>query len=264
MKAFKLYSFLAIIILLSSCSSNDDNDNNNANSLAGFTTRDNCPELPIGPTSAYWEYAKGNPIPLNQLPVLQNPQAAFSYAHSNRNLPPLTLTPPQGYQAIDYINPNTNPFGVNMIRNDGAVVWRYVPISTYPVNFSDSNILDTEVNNVTSAFGFNGNYNVLCEATPIVFSENGITRIFRARMIEFNNTIALIWIAATYVESLFTVSVASSVSAGPSNEYASLVMDIFLPMSFQLYPSGSSPLSDRDNDGTPDIFDPEPDNPNVK
>ena len=263
MKTYKLLSSLAIIILLvSSCSSNDDN--NNANNLVNFTTLDNCPELPVGPTSAYWEYAKGNPIPLNQLPVLQNPQAAFSYSHSNKALPPLTLTPPQGYQAIDYVNPNTNPFGVNIIRNDGAVVWRYVPISTYPANFSDSNILDTEVNNVTNAFGFSGNYNILCEATPIVFNEFGIARVFRARTIEFNNTTALIWIAATYVEGLFTVSVASSVSAGPSSEYANLVTDIFLPLSFQLYPSGGSPLSDRDEDGTPDIFDPEPDNPNVR
>lgn len=263
MKAIKLYFFLALIIIfVASCSSNDDS--NNANNLAGFTTSDNCPELPVGPTSAYWEYAKGTPIPLNQVPVLQNPQAAFSYSHSNKAFPPLTLTPPQGFQAIDYVNPNTNPFGVNIIRNGGAVVWRYVPISTYPANFSDSNILDTEVNNVTNAFGFNGNYNILCEATPIVLNEFGIARVFRARTIEFNNTTALIWIAATYVDGLLTVSVASSVSAGPSSEYANLVTDIFLPLNFQLYPSGSSPLSDRDEDGTPDIFDREPDNPDVQ
>ncbi|WP_372936294.1 hypothetical protein [Seonamhaeicola sp.] len=262
MKALKIYSILALLILLISCS--NDGENNENNNLIGFSTADNCPELPIGPTSAYWEYAKGNAIPLNKVPVLKNPQAAFSYAHSNTSLPPLTLTPPQGYTAFDYTNPNTNPFGVNVIRNDGAAVWRYVPISTYPANFSDSNILDIEVNNVTAAFGFNSNYNILCEATPKVFSENGIARVFRARTIQFNNTIALVWIAATYVESLGTVSVASSVSAGPVNEYDTLVTDIFLPLSFQLLISDRDSLSDRDNDGVPDIYDTAPDNPNIQ
>lgn len=262
MKSTKSFFLILITSAIISCSSDGNNDN--ANNLAGFTTSDNCPQLPAGPTSGYWEYAKGNPIPLTKIPVLKNPQATFSYAHSNTSLPPFTLTPPQGYQAFDYVNPNTNPFGVNIIRNDRAVVWRYVPISTYPANFSDTNILDTEINNVTNAFGFNGNYNILCEAPPKIFNENGIARVFRARMIEFNNTRVLVWIAATYVESLPTVSVVSSVSAGPSNEYDSLVMDIFLPLSYQLIINENGSLSDRDGDGVPDIYDREPDNPKVQ
>lgn len=261
MKYLKLIALTSLFTVTFGCSTNDQENTNNLN---GFSSTDNCPQLPVGPTSAYWEYGKGNPLPLSEQPVLQNPQATFSYAHSNTALPPFTLTPPQGYTAVDYANPNTNPFGVNIIRNDGAAVWRYVPISTYPANFTSTNILDIEVNNVTNAFGFNGNYNILCESEPIVFSENGVLRVFRSRMIEFNNTRALVVIAAVYLESLFTASVLHVVAAGPSEEYNNLVMNIFLPLHYQLNPKGESPLSDRDNDGVEDIFDSAPDDPNVQ
>ncbi|KJD35828.1 hypothetical protein PW52_08850 [Tamlana sedimentorum] len=252
---------MCLLIVTLNCSTNDQENNNNLNE---FSSLDNCPELPIGATSVYWEYGKGTPIPLSEIPVLKNPQASFSYSNSNGAFAPLILTPPQGYTAIDYTNPNSNPFGVNVIRNDGAAVWRYVPSSTYPANFSETNILNIEVNNVTNAFGFNGNYKILCEATPNIFNENGVVRIVKARMIEFNNTRALVLIAAVYLESLFTVNVSHVVAAGPISEYDNLVMDIFLPLHFQLYPTGGSPLSDRDNDGTPDIFDSDPDDPRVQ
>lgn len=260
MKAIKLYCLLALIIIFAASCSSDNNDD--GNNLSNFVIQDNCPQVPAGPISAYWEYAKGNPLPLNRVPILQNPQVS-AFIHNQYT--PFQIIPPQGYTAREYLNQNTAPLGVNIIRNDGAVVWRYVPISTYPINFSPDNVIDTEVTNVTNAFGVNiNNATLMCEAVPKVFQENGITRVFRSRMIQFGNTIALVWVNITAVEGLPTLSVASSVSVAPANEFNNTVMEIFLPLSFQLLINDKGTLSDRDRDGTPDIYDREPDNPNVQ
>ncbi|MCB4809534.1 hypothetical protein LG651_14860 [Tamlana sp. 62-3] len=87
MKYLKLLSGITLIINLLGCSTNISGNTNN---LTGFTSPDNCPQLPADPTSAYWEYGKGKPIPLFEQPILQNPQARFSCAHGNLGMPPLT------------------------------------------------------------------------------------------------------------------------------------------------------------------------------
>lgn len=264
MKAFKLYCLLAIIILLASCSKNDDNgDNNNQLGLANFQTtctNGNGNSQITGPTGAYWEYAKGNNIPLNRLPILKNPQLT-NYSHSNRLLPPLVIVPPVDYQASDYINNSTQAHGMQIIRNDGFAVWRYVPTSDYQLNSNPDFILETEIKTVTNAFGFNGEPTTICDETKVT-QIPGLTIVFRARLIEFGNIRALIWINA--LPSSFSTIVSSSVSAGLSNEFDTLVTDIFLPLSYQLLINDNGSLSDRDGDGTPDIYDSEPDNPNVQ
>ena len=88
--------------------------------------------------------------------------------------------------------------------------------------------------------------------------------MFSSRLIQFGNFTGLVWVNVTAVQGLPTLSVASAVSAGPTSEFDNLVMDVFLPLSFQLLVIDRGTLSDRDNDGTPDIFDKEPDNPNVQ
>ena len=260
MKPLKKLFALLLILAIFSCSSNDENNENN---LANYIPKINCvSSTVVGPTAAYWDYGNSVPPPLAQVPIIANPGSQF--IHSQH--PYLGLTIPQGYTAFEDTDQFTAPLGVNIIRSDNAAVWRYVPLSTYPLNFSVDDIIAREINDkMFNFYGTNGgDFEVLCKNTPPPISENGLTRVFSSRLIRFGNFTGLIWVSVTAVQGLPTLSVASSVSAGPTNEFDSLVMDVFLPFSFQLLVSDRGTLSDRDNDGTPDIFDKEPDNPNVQ
>ncbi len=258
MKQSNLYALLMLAILVLSCST--DNNEENANNLANFTPQINCNANVVGPIAAYWDYANSVPPPLTQVPILQN--TAGQFIHSQH--PYLGFPLPQGYQGFEAQDPQTAPLGVNVIRNDNAVIWRYVPLSTFPQNFSLNDIIAREINGMFGFYNFNGNFEVLCTRTPTPISELGVNRFFTARLIRFGNFTGLVWVHVVQVQGLPTLSVASSVSAGPTNEYNNLVMDTFLPLSFQLLVRDRETLSDRDNDGTPDIFDSAPDDPKVQ
>ncbi|MGC1206056.1 MAG: hypothetical protein WA839_14375, partial [Flavobacteriaceae bacterium] len=90
------------------------------------------------------------------------------------------------------------------------------------------------------------------------------TRLYSARLIRFGNFIGQAYVVKTSLSGLQDISFLSgAIAAGPANEYDSLVGTIFLPLIYQLFPNPDSGLIDSDLDGTPDINDPEPNNPNV-
>lgn len=256
MKSLKLFSFISLTILIVSCSS--DSDGNGNNKLANFQSKI-CNTV-TGPTAAYWDYANAMTIPLTQVPILKNTNGQFIHSQ----LPYLGFPLPQGYNATEITIPQTQTIGVNVIRNDNAVVWRYVPSTTVPANFSVNDIIATEINQMFNFYGFSGNFNVLCTQTKSANQSGGIVTEFTARLIQFGNFTGLVWINATRVQGLATSFVSISVSSGPTNEYNNLVVETFLPLSFQLLVNDRDTLSDRDGDGTPDIYDREPDNPKVQ
>tara|TARA_R110002049_G_scaffold993_3_gene7135 strand:- start:13663 stop:14442 length:780 start_codon:yes stop_codon:yes gene_type:complete len=259
MKSIKPYTLLLIVVTMLSCSSDNDGNGNN---LANYTPKLRCnTNTVVGPTAAYWDYGNSIPPPLTQVPILKNTNGQF--IHSQH--PYLGFPVPQGYQAFEAQDQQTSPLGVNVIRNDNAAIWRYVPLATYPLNFSVDNIIGREINQMFGFYGFSGNnFEVLCENKPAPVIEGGIARIFSSRLIRFGDFTGLVWVNVVAVQGLPTLSVSASVSAGPTNQYDNLVMETFLPLSFQLLVSDRESLSDRDNDGTPDVFDSQPDNPNVQ
>ena len=254
MKPFKLYSLLLVITLLASCSSDNNNDENPTNATSKI-----CNNV-TGPTAVYWDYSNGLATPLTQAPLLKNTNGQFIHSQ----LPYIGFPMPQGYTATEVNIPQTQTLGVNVIRNDNAVVWRYVPTSTFPANFSANDIIATEINSMFNFYGFNANFEVLCSETKSVNQTGNVITTFNGRLIRFGNFTGLVWIIVTQIEGLASFFVTSSVSSGPTNEYNNLVMDIFLPLSFQLYVNDRGTLSDRDGDGVPDIYDREPDNPNIQ
>ncbi len=255
MKLIKLCSLIILLTTIISCSS--DNGGLENNNLTNFTSQI-CNGI-TGPSAIYWDYSNGIPAPLNQIPVLPNPGQQF--IHSQH--PYLGFIAPQGYTATEDRNQQTSPLGVNVIRNDNAAIWRYVPLSSYPTNFSVNDIIGTEINQMFNFYNFNGDFDVLCTETRTV-NQGGLATTFSARLLRFGNFTGLVYVNVTFVQGLPTISAASSVSAGPTNEYNNLVMDTFLPLSFQLLVSDRETLSDRDNDGAPDIFDNAPDDPKVQ
>ncbi|MFV0565155.1 MAG: hypothetical protein ACK5NB_04885 [Flavobacteriaceae bacterium] len=248
MKLLKPYLFTVFLMLLNSCSSDSDN---NADRIAKATSMF-CNDI-TGANAIYWDYANGVAPPFSRVPVLQNPGQQFLHPH-----PSLGFVVPQGYTAS--ADQRSGAIGANVIRNDNAAVWRYAPLATFPGNFSVNDILASEINGMFNFYGFNDNFNVLCSETRTV-NQGNIVTVFNARLIQFGNFTGLVWVNVTAVQGLSTLSVAASVSSGPTAEYNNLVMDVFFPLSYQLLVNDRGSLSDRDNDGTPDVYDNFPDDP---
>lgn len=261
MKAFKLYSLLAtIILLIASCSSNDADSVNFANATPQVQCITN--NL-VGPTAVYWDYAHGIPAPFTSIPMVANPQGTFNHSFVQTNI---RFTVPQGYTATELAIPNA-AFGVDLRRSNNnpqnKVLWKYYPITSFNGSANIDQIRAFFINDLmVNEYGFNGTPTVDCAPPTQTVDFGGITRTFSSRAIRFGNTRAIIWVAL--VPMPFGSSVAVSISAGPINEFDSLVMNVFFPISFELLLPDRDSLSDRDGDGTADVFDSEPDNPNVQ
>lgn len=258
------------LTLIFSCSKSDESTNgNNSDILNNYETEcqnGNGPNIIMGPKAAYWDNAKGISLPLTQPPLLAN-QVGY-YIHNS--FPALGFPLPQGYSGFDALDEEIpgaqGTIGVNVVRdNDNAAVWRYVPTYSIVGNFSITNAVANEVNLMFGFYQFNDvNFEVLCSETVPVNLGGGITRIFSARLIRFGNFTGQVYVIATIVDGLpGSTFVSSSVSAGPTNEYDSLVANIFIPLNYQLLVNDNG-LLDSDLDGVPDVDDAAPNNPNIQ
>ncbi|WP_111308586.1 hypothetical protein [Confluentibacter sediminis] len=257
MKSTKLFFLILIASSIISCSSNDDN----AANLAGATSIQGCLNV-VGPTAVYWDAANGIPTPFKNIPMVANPQGTFNHPDVFTNI---RFTVPQGYTATPLSVQNL-AFGVDLRRSNNdvqnKVLWRYYPL----VSFATSNIDQIRafaINDfLVNEYGFNGTPTVDCSTPNQTADFGGITRTVSNRAIRFGNTRAIISIAV--VPTPLGSSASISISAGPINEYDDLVMNVFFPITFELLLPDRETLSDRDGDGVPDIYDREPDNPNVQ
>ena len=260
MKSIKLFTYLIITVLTISC--NSDNVEN-GNDLTNAVSKLGCSNV-SGPTAVYWDYAHGIPAPLSRIPMIQNPAGRFNHQAVFTNI---NFSIPQGYTPTQILVQNST-YGVDLRRSNNdvqnKVFWRYYPIASFSGNLTVDQIRAIVINDLMiNEYGFNGSPNVDC--APInqtVDFGGGFTRTFSSRAITFQNIKAIIWIALT--QTGFSNSATISVSAGPINEFDNLVMDVFLPISFELLINDRDTLSDRDEDGTPDIYDPDPDDPNIR
>ena len=105
---------------------------------------------------------------------------------------------------------------------------------------------------------------MICGTVTSAQLDGGVTRLYSARLIRFGNFIGQAYIVKTSLSGLQDISFLSgAIAVGPINEYDSLVGDIFLPLIYQLFPNIDNGLVDSDLDGTPDVSDPAPNNPNI-
>ena len=241
MKQTQIFKFLLLVFIVSSCSSNSNN--NNTNDLNNFTT-DLCTNV-SGPTAAYYANAHGVPILPSQIPTLANPGQQFIHSQ----YPALGFTAPQDYSVFE----NQVGIGANMVRNDNEVVWRYVPSLTA---FSQIEILDivaAEVNQIFAHYGHTGDFTVDCTQN---FSEpyNNFIASLSTRIIRFGSNTALIAVNSYYEPSLGSTFASVTLASGPTTDFDNLVMDVFLPMHWQLMIIDDS-VRDSDLDGTPDSQD---------
>src|SRR5690606_25054586 len=157
MKTIHIFGLLFTAVLIISCSKDAENEN----SIESSALKSQICQNVTGPAAAYWDYAHQLPIPITEVPLIKNPGQRFVHSQS----PLIGVTVPQGYNATEVTNFQTGTMGVNVQRNDNAVVWRYVPISRQAGQVPINDIMAFEINQMFSFYGFNGAPEVLCTTT---------------------------------------------------------------------------------------------------
>ncbi len=245
----KIYTLiLAATVITSSCSKSDDDNQQQQGPFENFTSSI-CPNA-TGPAGLYWDYANALPVPLTEVPTIQNPGQQF--VHSG--YPLLGFQMPQGYRAEEISSNNPPILGVNVLRNDNQVLWRYIPLLSLSGQVGINDVVAFEVNSMFDFYNFNGNFNVLCTETK-TSTTSGFQLTFSARLIQFGNFTGLVWVNTVYAPSTNTTSVAASVSAAPTSEFNNVVFETYLPISFQLLFIDREGERDSDLDGFPDSVD---------
>lgn len=237
MKPIKALKFILLIFFFTSCSKDADN---NANDLRNFTSQ-LCQNI-SGPTAAYWDNGHGLPIPLTNIPTLSNPGQQFIHSQ----YPALGFTMPQGYSASE----DQNGLGVNVLRNDNQAVWRYVPGLTGSGEIPILDIVAAEINQLFAFYNFSGDFEVVCTQNTSTNQGTFITKT-SSRLLRFNGITALVGVNTHFDASLGATFASITTATGPTNEYDNLVMDVFLPISWQLLVIDNN-VRDSDLDGTPD------------
>ncbi len=260
-----------IIALLFSCSSNDDAGNNNTDILTDYKTPCDLQNVNsgiiTGPMAAYWDNARGTILPLTRLPLLEN--IGDYYIHDD--YPGLGFPLPQGYSGTDISIGNdissglSNVLGVDVRRNDDNVQWTYIPTATVSSTMPIEEATALIVNKMFTNLQYSGNdWELICGTVTSGQLAGGTTRLYSARLIRFGNFIGQAYVVKTSLSGLQEISfLSAAIAVGPANEYDSLVGNIFLPLIYQLFVNPDNGLVDSDLDGTPDVSDPEPNNPNV-
>ncbi len=257
MKAFKYIIVLALISFLFTCSDDGDND---ASQLQQFESQ-LCPNQGIvGPTAIYWDSAHGKSTPLSQIPTIANPGKQFIHSQ----YPPLGFFMPQGYDAIEILEQQSGAIGVNVRRDDGNVVWKYIPSSSYGGNINVIDVIDFELTQAKIAHNFDPNTmgTLLC-AENDQSNEFGFPTTVASRLITFGEFTAILVVQAHFMPTLNHTFITVTRASGKTSEFDSLVMETFLPIHWQLLVI-SDDVRDSDLDGTPDKQDSAPFNPNIQ
>ncbi|MGB5555526.1 MAG: hypothetical protein WBM83_12760 [Flavobacteriaceae bacterium] len=252
MKIVNYFTAMVLCVLTISCSKDTNEDT--ATSLQTANSQI-CANIQ-GASAIYWDFSNGLPTSMTQAPLLKNPGQQF--VHSQ--LPLLGFTMPQGFSAFEVTDPLTATLGVNVVRNDNSVVYRWVPNTRIFGTVSTTSIIANEINMMFAHYGFNGTPEVLCTTTSNTTFE-GIPMAFTARLLRFGNITGQVWVRSTYIaESTFSTI---SVTAAPTGEFDNQVFDTFLPINFQLYVGSGGSAEDKDGDGFSVLEDPDDNDRNV-
>lgn len=239
MKSILIIFAFIIGVCITSCSSKLSN----ADVLNNFRST-LCNDI-SGPIAGYWDGTHSIPIPLTSVPTIVNPGGFFIHSQ----YPALGFQMPQGYNSFE----NQVGIGVNMIRNDNQVVWRYVPGLTAFSQVSVTDLLASEINQLFSFYNFNGNFDVIC-AENASAPQGDLIINSSSRLLRFGNITAIVAVNAYFSQSLGSTFGTVILASGPSVEFDNLVMSTFLPIHWQLLFIDRD-QTDSDLDGVPDRLD---------
>lgn len=247
MKAvFKIFVvvFLAQATIVSSCSKSDGSSREAA--IANLTSQ-LCSGI-RGAKALYWDMSNGilrGDIP-GGVPTIKNPGAYFIHS----TYPALGFSMPQGYRAIELSDAATNTIGVNVLRDDGNVLWRYVT-ATFTGQTNAESVVKAEVNRMLANLG-NPQFEILCSANKNPQLASGIITTVATRLIQAGNFTAQFAVNVNAFPDLGTSFVGIEMTMAPTAEYDAMVLDTFLPIGYQLLFIDRGTVQDSDGDGVPD------------
>lgn len=251
-----LFFFVTLLIIFTACNNDDETavgpNLNNASSQLCQNVR--------GAEAIYWDLSNGIPrtdLPGFVPPTVRTPGGSFLHP----DFPPLSFEYPAGYSTETLRASHTA--GVNLIRQDNQVVWRWLSTTTngFP---SAREIRQSEIQQMLQFLGVNANnIELLCLNEGQINPASGITTRSSTALIRSGGFTALVAAQVTALEGLPTSSVSIRMAVGPTAEFSQLVFETFLAIEWQMLyrSSGGVSLDDRDGDGTPDVQDRFPDAP---
>jgi hypothetical protein len=237
------------LVFLAACG---DESGDAAAGVAGRTSA-LCDEV-TGFEALAWDYYNGV---LVTDPVLPPPvPVGASFGHSA--FPLLGFSHPADWTATEL--EDASSFGVNLIRNDGQAIWRYLVASTSPI-VSAADVRDFEVSVARNEFG-GATPEVVCarEASGEVAPGTGIVTEVANVLLKSGDRGYLVAASVTRVSGVPTTQAYVRVMSAPAAEFADRLYDRFLALDWQLL-VGDPDDGDRDDDGWLDAFDRFPDDP---
>lgn len=246
--------YAIIVCLALSCSKRD---NPSSESQLANMTSQLCPNV-RGVQALYWDLNNGvlrGDIP-GGVPTIKNPGGY--YIHSG--YPALGFQMPQGYQAFELSGSST--IGVNVLRNDNNVLWRYVTTTFFGLTNADQ-VVQNEVNQMLANLG-NPQFTIVCSNGGTKQLAPGMQTTVATRLVRAGNFTALVVANVNASPDLGSSFVGIQMTMAPTAEYDAMVLETFLPIGYQLLFIDRASVQDSDNDGVPDERDREPFNPNVQ
>ncbi len=257
MKSLKL--ILATFFFLGILSCSKESEPTNPIDDAANATSQICNDV-RGVEAIYWDIFNGvarGDIP-GGIPLLTNPGNQFIHS----GYPALGFTMPVGYTAHQIGGNSVHEIGVNVLRNDNLVLWRYANVSFFGITNAQE-ILQQEINTFVSALGSPGNVQVVCNNSSSQ-PQGSATITAATAMIRSGNSTAYFSANVYTSPNLGASFIGVQVAGGPTAEIENLILETFLPITWQLLYTGGNSLLDSDGDGEPDATDADPFDPNVQ
>lgn len=245
---------MALAVLLTMISCGDNNAEVVANAVSAI-----CSNV-VGPEAIHWDLENGIPrteFPNGVTPTVSNIGGVFSHSQ----WPLLGFNYPVGWTPEELSGVYT--VGVNLYRNDNQAIWRQIAYPT-ATNATVVSVREFELDAIEGFFNLpNITANdFICERDDVVTTVPGINIAYSNRMFRKGGFTGMVISSLTFGSSIPSPQANVKVAVAPTNEFPTQVFETFLAIEFQfLIRDPDSPLSDRDGDGTPDVYDAEPDNP---
>lgn len=182
--------------------------------------------------------------------------------YSNPTSPLLGFSYPPGY--TPFTVGGSGVVGVDLIRSDNAVVWRYVQAST-PGFLSVGDLLNFELDGLREFYGLQGMQpQIICQNQGQGSPAIGISQSFSSVYFTIGGISALLAGTTTITDGLNTTFTGVRLESAPTAEFQSLILEPFLAIDFQLLIGDPDGVQDSDLDGEPDATDAFPFDPNRK
>ncbi|MFB2119433.1 hypothetical protein [Parapedobacter sp. 2B3] len=208
-----VYVCTIMVCLTLSCGKRD---NISSESQLANMTSQLCPNV-RGVRALYWDLNNGvlrGDIP-GGVPTIKNPGGYYI----NSGYPALGFQMPQGYQAFELSGNST--IGVNVLRNDNNVLWRYVTTTLFGLTNAQQ-VVQNEVNQMLANLG-NPEFSIVCSDGGTQQLAPGMQTTTATRLVRAGSFTALIAVNVNASPSLGSSFVGIQMTMAPTAEYDAMV-----------------------------------------